>query len=55
LTPRFHANPDYTIEGAPHVYAGDGASWNFLPAKGLSFTLMAQALRVADNVLRSLG
>ncbi len=54
LTPQFHANPDYSIEGAPHVYAGDGASWNYLPAKGLSFTLMAQALRVADGVLRSL-
>jgi hypothetical protein len=34
------------------VYLGDGAAWNFLPAKGLSFTLMANALRIADRVSR---
>jgi hypothetical protein len=47
---RFHANPDGTLEGARNVYLGDGAAWNFLPAKGLSFTLMANALRVADQL-----
>jgi hypothetical protein len=47
---RFHANRDGTLNGAPNVYLGDGAPWNFLPAKGLSFTLMANALRVADRL-----
>jgi len=50
---RFHANPDGTLEGAKNVYLGDGAPWNFLPAKGLSFTLMANALRIADLVRRA--
>jgi hypothetical protein len=50
---RFHANPDSRLEGAPNVYLGDGAPWNFLPAKGLSFTLMANALRIADRVRKA--
>ena len=50
---RFHANPDSTLEGARNVYLGDGAPWKFLPAKGLSFTLMANALRVADVVRKA--
>jgi hypothetical protein len=54
LTPRFHCHPDSTIEGAPGVYVGDSASWNFLPAKGLSFTLMANAIRVARMAAGSL-
>jgi hypothetical protein len=48
---RFHANPDFTLAGTKNVYLGDGAPWNFLPAKGLSLTLMANALRVADRVV----
>ncbi len=48
---RFHANPDFTLAGMRNVYLGDGAPWNFLPAKGLSFTLMANALRVADRLV----
>ena len=51
---RFHANPDCTLAGTRNVYLGDGAPWNFLPAKGLSFTLMANALRVAALAAKSL-
>lgn len=54
LLPRFHTNPDYRLEGTRNVYVGDSSSWNFLPAKGLSFTLMANALRAARSVARSL-
>lgn len=50
---RFHANSDSTLAGAPNVYLGDGAPWKFLPAKGLSFTLMANALRVADSLKKA--
>lgn len=53
LTPEIHALPDDSVAGLPHVYLGDGSAWNFLPAKGLSFTLMANALRVASNVARN--
>jgi hypothetical protein len=54
LLPEFHTNPDGTIEGLPRVYAGDSASWNFLPAKGLSFTLAANGIRVARRVAQAL-
>ena len=47
--------PDGRLEAAPRVYVGDSSSWRFLPAKGLTFTLMANALRVADHVARDLG
>ena len=36
------------------VYVADSAPWTFLPAKGLTFTLMANARRVADAVVASL-
>lgn len=42
--------PDYTLAGARHVYVGDSSSWNWLPAKGLTFTMMANARRIADMV-----
>src|SRR5579872_932569 len=54
LSPRFHSHSDYRLEGTRHVYVGDSASWKFLPAKGLSFTLMANALRAAQHVAKSL-
>ncbi len=36
------------------VYVADGSSFRYLPAKGLTFTLMANARRVGCNVLRRL-
>jgi len=47
--------PAYThstgqVRAMPNVYVGDSSSWNYLPAKGLSFTLMANAIRVARHV-----
>jgi hypothetical protein len=36
------------------VYIADGSSLRYLPAKGLTFTLMANARRVASNVLRAI-
>lgn len=46
---------DGRLRGAPRVYVGDSAGWRFLPAKGLTFTIMANALRVADHLARDLG
>ena len=51
--------PAYThstgqVRAMPSVYVGDSSSWNFLPAKGLSLTLMANAIRVARHVATSI-
>jgi choline dehydrogenase-like flavoprotein len=37
------------------VYVADGSTWNFLPGQGLTFTLMANARRVAQDVVESLS
>jgi hypothetical protein len=42
------------LVGAKHVYFADASPWTFLPAKGLTFTLMANARRIADVVGRDL-
>jgi hypothetical protein len=54
LLPGFQTNPDGCIEGLPGVYAGDSAAWTFLPAKGLSFTLAANGIRVARMAAKAL-
>ena len=36
------------------MYVGDSAGWRSLPAKGLTFTLMANAVRVAERVVADL-
>ena len=43
-------SPDGRIRGTRFVHAADGSPWRFLPAKGLTFSLMANARRVADGV-----
>lgn len=50
----FATRSDGRLWAAPHVYVGDSASWRFLPAKGLNYTIMANARRVAEHVLRDL-
>ena len=42
---------DGRLHGTRSVYIADGSSFRFLPAKGISFTLMANAERVASNSL----
>lgn len=39
------------LHGTRSVFIADGSSFRFLPAKGISFTLMANAERVAANSL----
>lgn len=51
----FGTHPDGRLRGAPRVYVGDSTTWRYLPAKGLTFTIMANALRVADHVVADLG
>lgn len=38
------------IYGEPGVHVVDGSLLSFIPAKNLSFTLMANAMRIADNI-----
>ncbi len=45
---------DGRLQAAPRVYVADSSSWRFLPAKGLTLTIMANADRVAENVVRDL-
>jgi len=39
------------LRGFKNVYIADGSGFNYLPAKGLTFTLMANADRVARNLI----
>jgi hypothetical protein len=52
---RYTTAPNGQLRHAPNVYVADGASWRFMPAKGLTLTLMANARRVAAQALRDLA
>jgi choline dehydrogenase-like flavoprotein len=43
------------LHAAPDVYVADSANWTFLPAKGPTLTMMANARRVAHAAARELG
>jgi hypothetical protein len=45
----------YRLHGARSVFVGDSSTWNYLPAKGLTFTIMANARKAAENVIATLG
>jgi len=47
--------PEGRIRGTRNVYAADGSPWNFLPAKGLTLTLMANARRVAAAAVKGIS
>ena len=51
----FASRPDGRLWAAPRVYVGDSASFRWLPAKGLTFTIMANALRTAENLHQHLA
>lgn len=46
----FTCTPDCQVRGFPNLYVVDGATFPFLPAKNLTFTLMANAIRVAQRI-----
>jgi choline dehydrogenase-like flavoprotein len=48
---RFGATPDGVSWDFPNLILADGATFPFLPAKNLTYTLMANAARVADRTL----
>ncbi len=46
-----HANGQ--LAGTKNVFVADGSGFNYLPAKGLTFTLMANAYNVAKSALKN--
>ena len=44
---------DGRLWGFQNIYVGDASVFNYLPAKGLTFTIMANAHRVAQKVILS--
>jgi hypothetical protein len=51
----FTTGPDSKLRGTRNVYVADGSNWRFMPAKGLTLTLMANARRVAVQAVRDLS
>jgi choline dehydrogenase-like flavoprotein len=51
----FACTPECRSYDFRNLYFADGASFPFLPAKNLTFTLMANAVRVAEAMDRALG
>jgi choline dehydrogenase-like flavoprotein len=51
---RFACAPDCRSHDFRNLYFADGASFPFLPAKNLTFTLMANAIRVGTAIDREL-
>lgn len=45
--------PNGRLSGTKNVFVSDGSGFNYLPAKGLTLTLMANAYLVANNVLKN--
>jgi hypothetical protein len=50
----FSLSPSGRLHGTKNVYVADSSGFNYLPAKGLTFTLMANAHITAENVLNNL-
>ncbi|WP_447986179.1 hypothetical protein [Nitrospira sp. Nam74] len=48
----FTLAPDGKLHGTKRVFVADGSSLKYLPAKGLTFSLMANAHRVAQKLVR---
>ncbi|GAB4150099.1 MAG: hypothetical protein Fur0041_22900 [Bacteroidia bacterium] len=46
----FTLNPDGQLHGTNNIYVADGSGFTFLPAKGLTLSLMANAIRVCRKI-----
>lgn len=53
LSPEVSCEPDHRLARHKFTYIGDSSSWNWLPSKGLTFTVMASARRIARRALAS--
>lgn len=50
---KFTLYPNGRLAGTKNVFVADGSGFKYLPAKGLTFTLMANAFNVAKNSIRN--
>lgn len=48
----FSLSPDGKLHGTKNIFVADGSGFRFLPAKGLTLSLMANAHNVAQNALK---
>lgn len=49
----FTLSPEGRLHGTKNVFVADGSGFRYLPAKGLTFSLMANAHLVAENALKN--
>lgn len=52
---RYECDPTGALAGTRHVYIADSAAFGALPAKNMSFGMMAYAMRVAANARNRIG
>lgn len=52
---RYQTYPNGRLFGTKGVYVVDGACFPSLPAKNLTFTIMANAMRIASNIRSDIG
>jgi choline dehydrogenase-like flavoprotein len=45
-------SPSGRVHQTKHVYVADSSGFNFLPARGLTFSILANAHITAQNVLQ---
>ncbi len=50
----YHCSTEGEIFGEPGVHVVDGSVLSYIPAKNLSFTLMANAMRIADHISKGI-
>lgn len=48
----FTLSPDGRLHGTRNIFVADGSGFCFLPGKGLTLSLMANAHSVAQNALK---
>ena len=51
----YECDPSGRLHGTSNVFIGDSASFTALPAKNMSFSMMANAMRVASHIAHELG
>ncbi len=51
---KYETFPNGLLKGSRHVYIGDSANFSQLPAKNLTFTIMANSMRIAEGVKKDI-
>ena len=52
---RYQTDRQGRLFGAKHVFVVDGACFSALPSKNLTFTIMANSMRIADSIKKGLS